>query len=153
MDSPSGHAYQKEIFLRMAAYRATHGGQLPPRNSLLWSEQARIRERRPLRFRLFERLRPESADPAWIRGRPLRAYLVERGFLSDDFNEADVEARLEAWPMVTAYRPEGRVFTGEWFTYTVEVRAESRRQAGRIVDFIFAVPGPRPAPESDEEAA
>src|SRR5687768_5295011 len=110
-------AYRKEIFLRMAAYRATHGGQLPPRNSLLWTEQARIQERRRLGFRLFGRFRPDRADKAWPRGRPLRAFLVERSFLSDDFTEADVEARLEAWPMVTAYRPEGRVFTGEWFTY------------------------------------
>lgn len=163
LELPSGYAwqsgfesdlenYRKEVFLRVAAYKATHGGQPPPKNSLLWSEQARLRDRRGRRFRLFSRLRRDPDDSGWARMRPLRPYLVERSFLADDFTEASVEERLEAWPMVTAYRPEGRVFTGEWFTYTMEVRAESRRQAGKIVDCIFSLPAPQAAGTSEEEA-
>ncbi len=163
LDLPSGYAwhsgfesnqenYRKEIFLRVAAYKATHGGQPPPRNSLLWSELARLKDWPRRHFRLFGRLRRDPEDRGWARGRPLRPYLVERSFLADDFTEASVEERLEAWPMVTAYRPEGRVFTGEWFTYTMEVRAESRRQAQRIVDCIFSLPAPQAAGTSEEEA-
>lgn len=69
---------------------------------------------------------------------PLVPILVQKSFLTDDFSEGDVIVRLESWPMVTAYRSDGRVLTGEWFTYTMEVRAENRGQAHFIVDSIFA---------------
>lgn len=131
--------YVKEVLLHVAAYRATHGGESPPRNSLLGSELNRLRARRPKRFRFFRRLQRASQERGWPRGAPLVPILVQRSFLTDDFSEADVIARLESWPMVTAYRSDGRVLTGEWFTYTMEVRAENRGQAHFIVDSIFAL--------------
>lgn len=134
-----GNGYVKELLLLVAAYRATHGGQSPPPDSLLGAEQTRLRRMRRGRFSLLGRLRRGEDEKAWPRGRPLRPFLVERSFLTDDFTETAVEMRLEAWPMITAYRCEGRVFTGEWFTYTMEVKAENRRQAQFLVDCIFSV--------------
>lgn len=131
--------YVKEILLRLAAYRVTHGGESPPRNSILWTELNRLRGLRPRRFGLFRRWRKASQEDGWPRGVALTPILVQRSFLVDDFSEADVIQRLESWPMVTAYRRDGRVFTGEWFTYTMEVLAESRRQAHFIVDSIFSL--------------
>jgi hypothetical protein len=72
---------------------------------------------------------------------------VVRAFLLDDFTDADVVSRLEAWPMITAYRPEGRCETGEWFAYTIQVKAESLRQARFLVDCIFLMERPD-APDS-----
>lgn len=131
--------YVREILLRLAAYRVTHGGESPPRNSQLWTELNRLHVLRPRRFRFFHRWIKASDEGGWPRGMPLVPFLVQRSFLTDDFSEADVIQRLESWPMVTAYRSDGRVFTGEWFTYTMEVRAESRRQAHFLVDSIFAL--------------
>lgn len=131
--------YVKEILLRLAAYRVAHGGDSPPRNSLLWSELNRLRSLKPRRFRFFRPWRRASHEGGWPRGAPLVPILVQRSFLTDDFSESDVIQRLESWPMITAYRRDGRVFTGEWFTYTMEVRAECRRQAHFIVDSIFTL--------------
>lgn len=130
----------RSLILRLAAYRATHAGRDPPENSALANEKERLRGQLPRRFAFLGRLlRPwRRHPPLRVRPRPLRPYLVERSFLTDDHSEAEVVKRLEAWPMVTAYRPEGRVFTGEWFSYTVEVRAESARQARFLVECMFA---------------
>lgn len=138
----------QEILLRVAAYRATHGGEDPPPNSLLAMEKDRLLSRSRRLFELFRRWRRPPQDYGRPLGRPLRPWLVERSFLTDDFTEEDVIMRLEAWPVVTAYRSEGRVHTGEWFTYTIEVKAESRKQARFIVDCIFAVECPQPAEDS-----
>lgn len=141
----------RTLILRLAAYRATHGGQDPPENSALADEKDRLRALLPRRFAFLGRLlRPwRRRPPVRPRPRPLRPYLVERSFLTDDHSESGVVERLEAWPMVTAYRPEGRVFTGEWFTYTVEVRAESSRQARFLVECIFAAEKPAPPRRED----
>lgn len=133
----------RSLILGLAAYRATHGGREPPENSALSGEKDRLRRLLPRRFAfLGRRLRPWRRREAPDRSKPLRPYLVERSFLTDDHSEAEVAERLEAWPMVTAYRPEGRVFTGEWFTYAIEVRTENARQARFLVECIFAVKPP-----------
>ena len=141
----------RNLILRLAAYRATHGGREPPENSALAGEKDRLRRLLPRRFGFLGRLlrpwRHRPADPS--RPRPLRPYLVERSFLTDDYTEAEVVKRLEAWPMITAYRPDGRVFTGEWFTYTLEVRAESARQARFLVECMFAAGTPAPPRRED----
>lgn len=149
--APRPRENPREIILRLAAYRATHGGREPPRNSALARDQDSLLRLLPrpgplerfLRLFTFPRLRPLGADPAGVpRGRPLRPFLVERAFLTDDWREEEVIRKLEAWPMVTAYRPEGRALTGEWFAYTVEVRAESRRQARLLLDCLLQSPSP-----------
>ena len=135
------------MFLRLAAYRAVHDGREPPPNSALAREKEYLLDisdrpstwTRMLRpFRRGGRFRPGAA-PA---NRPLLAYLVERAFLTDDFSEADVIRRLEAWPMIGAYRYEGRAETGEWFLFTMQVHAENGAQASMLVDCIFAVDPP-----------
>lgn len=136
------------MLLRLAAYRAVHDGREPPPNSALAREKEYLLDisdrpspwDRMLRsFRRGGRFRPGRAAPA---NRPLLAYLVERAFLTDDFSEADVIRRLEAWPMIGAYRFEGRAETGEWFLFTMQVRAENGDQASMLVDCIFAVDPP-----------
>lgn len=138
------------IILRLAAYRAVHDGREPPPNSLLAREKEFLLDipSQPSRwhrllqaFRRGGRHRPGIAAPAQ---RPLLAYLVERAFLTDDFTEADVIRRLEAWPMIGAYRFEGRADTGEWFLFTMQVLAEDARQASMLVDCIFAADPPPP---------
>jgi hypothetical protein len=140
------------MVLRWAAYRVSHGGMDPPPNSRLSLEKEYL-------------LGPSSRPGPWrrlwsmLRGRPpgqlpdrlrlLSDHLVLRAFLLDDFTDADVVSRLEAWPMVTAYRPEGRSWTGEWFAYSIQVRAESPRQARFLIDCIFLAEAPR---REEEEA-
>lgn len=155
-DADAGHGQSRRIadlrgiLLRLAAYRAVHDGREPPPNSALAREKEFLldiadrpspwgRLLRP--FRRGGRFRPGTVAPA---NRPLPAYLVERAFLTDDFTEADVIRRLEAWPMIGAYRFEGRAETGEWFLFTMQVRAENARQASMLVDCIFAVDPPPP---------
>lgn len=141
----------RSLILRLASYRATHDGRETPENSALSDEKDRLRGMLPRRFAFLGRLlrpwrrRREARD----RVQSLRPYLVERSFLTDDHSEAEVVERLEAWPMVTAYRPEGRVFTGEWFTYTIEVRTESAQRARFLVDCIFAAEKPSPPRRED----
>lgn len=141
----------RTLILRLAAYRATHGGREPPVNSALAGEKDRLRRLLPRRSGFLGRLlRPwRRHSQARPRAKPLRPYLVERAFLTDDHSESEVVERLEAWPMVSAYRPEGRVFTGEWFTYTIEVRSESARQARFLVECIFASDTPARPPRED----
>lgn len=99
----------------------------------------------------LRRRRPFPDGPEWNRIRPLRPFLVERDFLTDDTSEREVNDKLEAWPMVTAYRSEGRIHTGEWFTYTVQIMAETSRQARLFLDCICAVEAPPKAREEAQE--
>jgi hypothetical protein len=143
------------IILRLAAYRATHDGSDPPPNSALARErECLVPPRRPAPWRRLLRplVRPfarpfarRPARPAATSRRPLGAYVVQRAFLTDDFGELEVARRLEAWPMISAYRAEGRVDTGEWFVFTVLVRASSAREARFLVDCIFASGPPETA--------
>jgi hypothetical protein len=136
-----------EIFLRLAAYRATHRGDLPPINSHLWSEYMRLKAEGghgdgPFgpRRRWFHRR--HDAERERRDARPLAPYKIEKPFLTDDHTPEKVEARLETWPMVSAFGLVDRHPMGEWFIYCIEVLAEDLRQAVQIVECIFAVPCP-----------
>ncbi|MDB5103746.1 MAG: hypothetical protein JWP91_1435 [Fibrobacteres bacterium] len=140
--------YDMEIFLRLAAYRAIHGGRNPPLNSTLWMEHALLWEEshKPTPLgRLFGR-RPREAD--WHDARPLDRFPVVKPFLRDDYTVGQVTARLEAWPMIAGSRIVDRDPSGEWFLFIIEVVAESKRKAEQIVECIFLVePHVRSNPE------
>jgi hypothetical protein len=130
--------YDMEIFLRMAAYRATHAGGNPPPNSQLWMEHARIWEENHRPGRLARLLgRRGGREPEWRDAPPLERFPVVKPFLRDDYTVEQVAARLESWPMITASRMADRDPLGEWFLFVIEVLADSKRKAEYIVDCIF----------------
>lgn len=142
--------YSQEVFLRVAAYRAAHRGDLPPSNSELWNEYVRLKAEGGHRDGPFG---PPRRRWRWIfsrgiaererrRARPLMPFKLEKPFLTDDYTPERVEARLETWPMVSAFGLVDRHSMGEWFIYCIEVLAEDFRQAAQIVECIFAVPCP-----------
>jgi hypothetical protein len=140
--------YDMDIFLRMAAYRATHGGRHPPLNSDLWMEHARMWEERHRPTRLGRLLGRRRLEAGWGEAPPLERYPVVKPFLSDDYTRDQVAARLEAWPMITSMRMVDRDPAGEWFLVMIEVLAENKRQAGQIVECIFLLePRMRSNPE------
>jgi hypothetical protein len=136
----------QEVFLRLAAYRALHEGALPPSNSDLWREYARLRNagtgRGPFAPRRRWFFRRYDADRERRLTRPLASIKLEKAFLTDDFSPDKVDARLESWAMITAFGMVDRHPMGEWFLYCMEVRAEDVRQAAQIVECIFALPAP-----------
>ena len=129
----------KEVFLRVAAYRALHDGRNPPMNSLLWRENLRVwRQNHPSSSILRWLLPVVPETDRWKSG-PLKHFLVERSFLCDDHCPESVENRLEAWPMVAGFGPPKRAETGEWFQYAIEVMADDMAQAEQTVDYIFSL--------------
>lgn len=131
--------YEMEVFLHMAAYRATHGGRSPPLNSDLWGAHSRLREngrRISLLARLLKR-RARGPWKEWNHVPKMDRYPVVKPFLSDDFTLDQVAARLQAWPMIGSSRLLDRDPAGEWFLCLIEVQAENRRKAAQIVDCIF----------------
>lgn len=138
--------HSQEIFLQLAAYRALHHGGLPPLNSELWRECERLKaegtyvgEPRRKPFRLFPWWRKQSMRHE-RRLRPLETFKIEMPFLTDDYSPESVEARLAAWPMVSAFGMIDRHPTGEWFVYGIEVKAEDARESLHIMECIFALP-------------
>jgi hypothetical protein len=140
--------YDMEIFLRLAAYRATHRGSNPPLNSILWAEYARIWEERHRPTRLGRLLGRRARAADWHDARPLERFPVVKPFLRDDYTMEQVVARLDTWPMILGSRILDRDPSGEWFLYIIEVAAESKRKAEQIVECIFMLePRVRSNPE------
>lgn len=138
-----------EVFLKIAAYRATHRGRNPPPNSLLWMEHRRLwkaSHRSPLWARIF---RPHAAEPDWAAAGPLDRYPMEISFLGEDFSLDDVQARLQAWPMIEGFHLVDSDLAGEWFTCRIDVTAESRYHSRRIVEYIFLLRPQRDLPEME----
>lgn len=143
--------YDIGVFLRMASYRATHGGANPPINSRLWMEHARLWEEshRPTRLgRLLGRGRHGQRHADWGDAPPLERFPVMKPFLRDDYTADQVTARLEAWPMIMGTRMADRDPSGEWFLFLIEVLAANKRSAEYIVEYIFMLePQVRSNPE------
>lgn len=139
------HRQGMEVFLRFSAYRATHFGKSPPPNSRLWGEHMHLWEvSHPRSFwsRLLQ-LRPE--EPEWRDSIPMDIFPFEISFLNDDFSIESVQQRLQAWPMITDVRLVENEFAEEWFTCRLEVTAENRLHARKIVECIFLLkPGSDP---------
>jgi hypothetical protein len=129
----------KEVFLWVAAYRATHAGKNPPLNSELWKENIRVWKQNHPRFSLARLLGLNTPESAYWKTEPLKRFLVDRIFLIDDHSWDEVENRLDAWPMVSGYGPPKRHTTGEWFQYEIEVLADDLDQARQIIDYIFSL--------------
>lgn len=137
-----------EVFLRLAAYRATHGGRHPPPNSTLWMEHTRLWQENLRSSALGRLLQRRRSDPDWLVSRSLERFPVVKPFLSDDFTLDQVAARLGSWPMITGSRVVDRGPTGEWFLVMIEVLADSKRRAEHIVECIFMLePRMRSNPE------
>lgn len=130
--------HDMDVFLRLSAYRAIHGGGNPPPNSRLWSEHARIWEdnHHPSVLSRLLGLR-NRRGPVWSDAPPLERFPVAKPFLRDDFSVEQVMARLGFWPMIKGGRLAERDPSGEWFLFVIEVLAESRATAHRIVECIF----------------
>jgi hypothetical protein len=140
--------YDMEVFLRLAAYRATHGGRHPPPNSTLWMEHTRLWQESQRSTTLGRIFRRRRSEPHWPVTRPLERFPVVKPFLSDDFTLDQVAARLECWPMITGSRVVDRDPSGEWFLVVIEVLAETKRKAEHIVECIFMLePRVRSNPE------
>ncbi|HKP97900.1 MAG TPA: hypothetical protein VJ385_19345 [Fibrobacteria bacterium] len=130
--------YDMDVFLRRAAYRATHGGANPPLNSQLWTEHVRLWEDSHRTARVWRWLgRQGGREPEWRDAPPLERFSVVKPFLRDDYTVDQVMARLETWPMIKESRLADRDPSGEWFLFVIEVLAESRRAAAQIVECIF----------------
>ncbi|GEM_PF-4671561 len=139
--------YGMEIFLRFAAYQTTHSGKNPPPNSFLWNEHARLWEEshhRSLLARLFGR---GQAEPEWHDAIHLERFPFEISFLNDDFSVEDVQERLQAWPMISDFQVAGTNLTGEWFTCRIDVIAQDRNHARKIVECIFLLRAGLDSPE------